>query len=140
MPKNILLWNWSCPKEHAAWRRGALAHPAKKRLSSLVKKAGHYLPASQYSRSLIEASLDPLVTISAEGKITDVNMATEQVTGVMRTGLVGSDFADYFTDPAQARKGCRQVFANGFVTDYPLACCFALSCVCTACGFAPERK
>jgi PAS domain S-box-containing protein len=36
---------------------------------------------SQYSRSLIEASLDPLVMISAEGKITDVNTATEQVTG-----------------------------------------------------------
>lgn len=28
---------------------------------------------SQYARSLIEASLDPLVTISPEGKITDVN-------------------------------------------------------------------
>src|SRR5260221_2318017 len=30
---------------------------------------------SQYARSLIEASLDPLVTISTEGKITDVNEA-----------------------------------------------------------------
>jgi PAS domain S-box-containing protein len=77
--------------------------------------------ASQYSRSLIEASLDPLVTISAEGKITDVNTATEQVTGVVRADLVGSDFAVYFTDPAQAREGYQQVFAKGFVTDYPLA-------------------
>jgi diguanylate cyclase (GGDEF)-like protein/PAS domain S-box-containing protein len=76
---------------------------------------------SQYSRSLIEASLDPLVTISAEGKITDVNTATEQVTGVERADLVGSDFADYFTDPVQAREGYQQVFAKGKVTDYPLA-------------------
>lgn len=37
--------------------------------------------ASSYARSLIEASLDPLVTISADGKITDVNKATELVTG-----------------------------------------------------------
>ena len=37
--------------------------------------------ASLYARSLIEASLDPLVTISAEGKITDVNKATEEATG-----------------------------------------------------------
>ncbi len=79
------------------------------------------LQASQYSRSLIEASLDPLVTISAQGKITDVNTATEQVTGVARSKLVGSDFADYFTDPVQAREGYQQVFAQGFVTDYPLA-------------------
>ena len=31
--------------------------------------------ASQYARSLIEASLDPLMTISPDGKITDVNHA-----------------------------------------------------------------
>ncbi len=79
------------------------------------------LLASQYARSLIEASLDPLVTISAEGKITDVNTATEQVTGVDRASLTGSDFADYFTDPEKARAGYQQVFSNGFVTDYPLA-------------------
>ncbi|MDP3590031.1 MAG: PAS domain S-box protein, partial [Methylobacter sp.] len=77
--------------------------------------------ASQYARSLIEASLDPLVTISAEGKITDVNTATEQVTGVDRYNLIGSDFADYFTNPEKAREGYQQVFSQGFVTDYPLA-------------------
>jgi len=76
---------------------------------------------AQYSRSLLEASLDPLVTISAEGKITDVNTATEQVTGIDRTALIGSDFADYFTDPVFAREGYQQVFAQGFVKDYPLA-------------------
>jgi len=77
--------------------------------------------ASQYSRSLIEASLDPLVTISAEGKITDVNTATEKVTGAERAGLIGSDFANYFTDPAEARNGYKQVFLKGYVTDYRLA-------------------
>jgi diguanylate cyclase (GGDEF)-like protein/PAS domain S-box-containing protein len=77
--------------------------------------------AARYARSLIESSLDPLVTISAQGKITDVNSATEQVTGVARARLIGSDFADYFTDPQQAREGYRQVFSQGFVTDYPLA-------------------
>ncbi|MDO9268155.1 MAG: PAS domain S-box protein [Methylobacter sp.] len=79
------------------------------------------LAASQYARSLIEASLDPLVTISSEGKITDVNTATEQVTGAGRDNLIGSDFADYFTDPEKARDGYQRVFSQGFVTDYPLA-------------------
>ncbi len=45
--------------------------------------------ASAYNRSLIEASLDPLVTINAEGKITDVNAATEQITGYSAQELVG---------------------------------------------------
>jgi PAS domain S-box-containing protein len=76
--------------------------------------------ASQYARSLIEASVDPLVTISAEGKITDVNEATIKVTGVPREKLVGTDFSDYFTEPEKAREGYQQVFAKGFVTDYPL--------------------
>ena len=77
--------------------------------------------ASGYARSLIEASLDPLVTISVEGKITDVNQATEEVTGRSRSELIGTDFSDYFTEPDKAREGYRQVFTEGSVTDYPLA-------------------
>jgi len=76
--------------------------------------------ASLYARSLIEASLDPLVTINREGKITDVNQATESVTGCSRTELVGSDFSDYFTEPDMARAGYQEVFTRGKVTDYPL--------------------
>jgi PAS domain S-box-containing protein len=74
-----------------------------------------------YTRTLIEASLDPLVTIAADGKITDVNRATEEVTGVERAQLVGSDFCNYFTEPEKARASYRQVFAEGRIQDYPLA-------------------
>jgi PAS domain S-box-containing protein len=76
--------------------------------------------ASQYVRSLIEASLDPLVTISAEGKITDVNEATARATGLPREQLVGSDFSNIFTEPEKARTGYRRVFEEGSVIDYPL--------------------
>ncbi len=76
--------------------------------------------SSQYARSLIEASLDPLVTISPEGKITDVNEGSIKVTGIPREKLIGTDFSDYFTEPAKAREGYERVFAEGFVTDYPL--------------------
>jgi len=76
--------------------------------------------ASQYARSLIEASLDPLVTISPAGKITDVNQSTIRVTGVTREELIGTDFSDYFTEPEKARETYQQVFSKGFVTDYPL--------------------
>ena len=77
--------------------------------------------ASQYARSLIEASLDPLVTISPEGKVTDVNEATVKITGVPKEKLIGSDFSDYFTEPEEAREGYERVFNKGFVTDYPLS-------------------
>jgi PAS domain S-box-containing protein len=77
--------------------------------------------AHQYNRSLIEASLDPLVTINADGKIMDVNSATELTTGVPRDELIGTDFSDYFTEPEKAREGYQRVFREGFVRDYPLA-------------------
>ncbi|HJV34847.1 PAS domain S-box protein [Geomonas sp.] len=76
--------------------------------------------ASQYVRSLIEASLDPLLTISAEGKITDVNEATVKATGLSREQLIGTDFSNYFTEPERARQGYQQVFEQGSIVDYPL--------------------
>lgn len=76
--------------------------------------------ASQYSLSLIEASLDPLVTISTEGKITDMNQATVNITGITREKLTGTDFFDYFTEPQKAREVYEEVFAKGSVADSPL--------------------
>ncbi|MBI3396522.1 MAG: PAS domain S-box protein [Spirochaetia bacterium] len=76
--------------------------------------------ASLYARGLLEASLDPLVTISPEGKITDVNQATELVTGLQRDILVGTDFSAYFTDPQKAKAGYQKVLLEGLVRDYPL--------------------
>jgi PAS domain S-box-containing protein len=89
-------------------------------VASTIRDVTAQMQASQYARSLIEASLDPLVTISPEGKITDVNEGSIKVTGVTREKLIGTDFSDYFTEPEKAREGYEQVFAEGFVTDYPL--------------------
>jgi PAS domain S-box-containing protein len=76
---------------------------------------------SNYSRSLIEASRDPLFTISPEGKITDVNNASMRITELKREQLIGHDFKNYFTEPQKAFEGYQAVFENGFVTDYPLS-------------------
>lgn len=75
---------------------------------------------SKYSLSLIEASLDPLVTINTEGKIMDMNQATSNITGMTREQLTGSDFFDYFTEPQKAREVYQEVFKNGSVADCPL--------------------
>lgn len=77
--------------------------------------------AGTYNRRLLEASLDPLVTISTDGRITDVNTATQRITGRSREELIGTDFASYFKDPEKARFGYEQVFRDGLVKNYELA-------------------
>jgi len=78
------------------------------------------LIVANYARSLIEASRDPMFTISPEGKITDVNNATVKITGTSREKLIGTDFFGYFTEPEKARMGYQEIYRRGFVADYPL--------------------
>jgi len=75
---------------------------------------------SKYSRTLIEASLDPLVTINSDGKITDMNEALANITGITREKITGTDFFDYFTDREKASEVYKEAFAKGFVVDSPL--------------------
>lgn len=74
----------------------------------------------RYARSIIEASLDPLVTISKDGKITDMNEAMVNITGKTRNELLHSNFSTYFTDQRMAQKVYQDVFEKGFVVNYPL--------------------
>ena len=76
--------------------------------------------ANLYNRSLIEASLDPLMSIALDGKITDTNKAAEIATGYSRQELIGTLFSSYFTQPARAQEGYQKAFNDTFVRDYAL--------------------
>ena len=99
---------------------GHLSVTAKRRAAEAEAEQKAAKLASAYNRSLIEASLDPLVTIGPDGKITDVNAATEAATGRSRAELIGTDFSDYFTESEKAKAGYQQAFREGFVRDYAL--------------------
>ena len=73
-----------------------------------------------YTRGLIEASVDALVTVDPQFLVTDVNEQTARITGYSREELIGSPFPDYFTDPERATVGVKQTLAEGFVTNYVL--------------------
>jgi PAS domain S-box-containing protein len=87
---------------------------------TISKDISYEIQMAQYASSLIEASLDPFLTISVDGKITDVNEAATKATGVPRDKLIGTDFSSYFTEPHKAQEAYRQGFAMGMLTDYPL--------------------
>jgi PAS domain S-box-containing protein len=73
-----------------------------------------------YSRGLIDASVDALMTVDPRGIITDVNEQTVRLTGYSRTQLIGSPFGQYFTDPSRALAGVRKTFDENVVTNYEL--------------------
>ena len=89
-------------------------------LTEILAAQASTMTALRYARHLIEAILDPLITIDTDGTITDVNDATELATGRSSTELVGSKFADYFTEPEKACQFHKQVFLKGYVIDSPL--------------------
>ena len=73
-----------------------------------------------YNRGLIESSVDGLITVDPSGTISDVNDRMCQMTGYTRAELIGTSFADYFTEPNRARAGVEQTFQEGVVTEYAL--------------------
>ncbi|HOZ52232.1 MAG TPA: ATP-binding protein [Chitinophagaceae bacterium] len=78
------------------------------------------LVIANYARSLIEASRDPLFTITNNGKITDINEATLNATGVTRNDIIDTDFYLYFTNPEKAKEVCKEIFEKGYIANYPL--------------------
>ncbi|MDX8550278.1 PAS domain S-box protein [Methanospirillum hungatei] len=73
-----------------------------------------------YNRSLIEANIDPMISIGPDGYITDVNSSSEFITGLSRFELIGSDFSSFFTHPEKARRGYQIAFENLKIRDFPL--------------------
>lgn len=73
-----------------------------------------------YNRSLIEASADALFAIAPDETIIDVNEEATRITGYSRKHLINSCFADYFTQPEQARAGVQQTLAEQRVLGYEL--------------------
>lgn len=76
--------------------------------------------AVAYNRSLIDSSLDPMMTIDRERVLTDVNDALVLATGRSRAALIGSPFGAHFTEPSAAERLCALVLDNGKVRDYSL--------------------
>ncbi len=73
-----------------------------------------------YTRSLIESSIDALMTTDPDGFISDVNKQMEALTGCTRDELIGAPFKNYFTDPERAEAGIKRVLSERMVTDYEL--------------------
>ncbi|MBK1889225.1 PAS domain S-box protein [Undibacterium sp. 14-3-2] len=73
-----------------------------------------------YTRSLIEANIDAIMTTDPQGIISDVNQQTEALTGCTREELIGRLFKNCFTDPERAKDAITRALHEGKVTNYEL--------------------
>jgi two-component system sensor histidine kinase/response regulator len=76
--------------------------------------------AHGYTRGLIESSIDAMVVVGRDLRITDLNEQLARLTGLPRKALIGSRFDGYFTDPARAAAAVERTLAEGYVTNYDL--------------------
>jgi PAS domain S-box-containing protein len=73
-----------------------------------------------YSRGLIEASLDGLITVDPMLSITDVNDSMCRMSSYSREELIGTPFPGYFKDFKRAAEGVRLTLDRGALTNYEL--------------------
>jgi PAS domain S-box-containing protein len=94
---------------------------ARKQVEEEQKKLDQRLRDQQfYTRSLIEANIDAIMTTDPQGIITDVNRQMETLTGSTRDELIGAPFKSYFTDPDRAEAGIKLVLSEKKITNYEL--------------------
>ena len=94
---------------------------ARKHVEAEQRKLDQRLRDQQfYTRSLIESNIDAIMTTDPSGIVTDVNKEMEALTGCTRDELIGAPFKNYFTDPASAEAGIKQVLRERRVSNYEL--------------------
>jgi len=94
---------------------------ARKLIEEEQKKLDQRLRDQQfYTRSLIEANIDAIMTTDPAGIITDVNKQTEELTNCTRDELIGAPFKKFFTEPVRAVAAITMVLSGKKITNYEL--------------------
>ena len=76
--------------------------------------------AQNYTRGLIDSSVDGLIITDLGGVITDINTRVELLTGLPRSALIGTRFMDYFTEPDRSEAVIQKVLTDSQVSNYEL--------------------
>lgn len=105
---------------HAVQRIEVLLAAVRRRSAELEATAAELERTGVYLQTLMDTMVDVLVTTDTEGTITDVNRATELLSGYNHTELIGQPFHQFFTDPERARAGIARVVTHSAIADYQL--------------------
>jgi two-component system, sensor histidine kinase and response regulator len=76
--------------------------------------------AHEYTRGLIESSIDAMVIVDPDMRISDGNEQLARLTELPKKVLFGSRFDSHFTDPAHAAEAVKKALTDGYVTNVDL--------------------
>ena len=76
--------------------------------------------AHEYTRGLIESSIDAMVMVDGEMRIIDGNEQLAKLAETPKKVLIGSPFDNYFVNAAAAQDAIRKTFTDGYVTNVDL--------------------
>jgi len=76
--------------------------------------------AQEYTRGLIESSIDAIVVVDRDLRIADLNDQFAKLVEVPKRFLVGSRFGSYFVDPTKAAAAVNRTLKEGSITDCDL--------------------
>lgn len=77
-------------------------------------------PAMLCSRALLDASLDPILVVDMQRRVTDANRAAEEITGLRRDQLVGTDLLEWFSQGEKLSDLVLRAILEGQVRDQAL--------------------
>ncbi len=89
-------------------------------ISKLKEVETELRAAQEYTRGLIESSIDAMVVVDGELHIIDANEQLAKLTELPKKVLMGSAFDEYFVDRSAARNAINKTFADGYVTNVDL--------------------
>lgn len=116
--RRVVSFNAGVFRDPSGRPEGLLA--AARDITAQVEMEGRLRAEQLHSRSLIEASVDALVTTDVTGQITDVNERMAALAGRPRGDLIGCNFSSCFTDSGPALDLVSVAVRDGSVTGVEL--------------------
>jgi len=89
-------------------------------VTATVRREKRLSEMARYNRTLFDEGTDPLAMIDASGRISDVNRAFVEVTGIRRENLLNSSFAGHFIETEAAEEAIELALRKEAVTDCAL--------------------
>lgn len=91
-----------------------------KNQQKLLHNTQEVILPNEYRKNLLEASIEPFIIISKEGKVTDINSAALKIFGYDREEMLGKVLYEYFVSQSKIKQLHNDILEKGKIYNTPL--------------------